>query len=72
MWFIHFGIFLISIVMPLAIMIIIAQYFIENLDYVDYILYCIGGTLAGIGVTYISVILNIKCNVMLWNNTNLI
>jgi hypothetical protein len=28
--------------------------------------------LAGIGVTYISVILNIKCNVMLWNNTNLI
>lgn len=51
-------------------MILIAQYIVHDIDYIDYLLYCIGGTFAGIGVSCISVILNIKWNVIERINDN--
>lgn len=65
MWFVHILIAIVCVVLPLAVFVIAADYGVKDRSSVGkHILYCIGGTLAGIGVTFTSVVFNVKCKVM--------
>jgi hypothetical protein len=65
MWFVHLIILGICGLLPLGIFVFIADYGVEVKDAViKYFLYCFGGTLGGIGITFTSVILNVKWKVM--------
>lgn len=55
-------VYLLSAGIPAGIFILIAQFLVNNI-YGDYILYCVGLTLAGLGLSYIAPILGFKCKV---------
>lgn len=65
MWFVHILISILFVLIPLAIFVIIAEYAVKDRSSVaKHILYCIGGTLAGIGITFLSVVFAVKCHIM--------
>ena len=64
MWIIHCIINGICIVIPILVCMKIADHAIHYNAIGKYMLYCFGGILTGIGVTFFSVILNVKFKVM--------